>query len=299
MASTRHLADQNLGVLSPKRRLDFRDNPAFLAGGPLPAGKQGGMRQLLPTPTDDASVETIYGDVAQGAASGRPYVVVNMVSSVDGAIAVDGLSGGLSGAADRAVFSYLRSLADVILVGAQTARAENYGPPKVNAARIEQRLARGQQPFPRIAVVTRSLTLDSAARLFTEVLEGEQQPIRPYVICPEDASEAAIAAIASVADVITAGEGGVDDTKALAELAQRGVKLVLCEGGPSLNARLLEAGLVDEICLTLSSVLVGGLGRRIIGSDRPIPAVRLELRSLAEADSMLLLRYAVNSASHD
>ncbi len=272
------------------------------------ADTKGQVRALLPRPADETRADEVYGDLVGklGAAGdpppGRPYVLVNMVSSVDGAISVDGLSGGLSSEADKSVFAYLRSIADVILVGAATAREENYGPPKVAAHRIEQRLARGQQRLPRIAVVSKSVNLDLSARLFTEIPAGETGPQRPYVICPADAPAAKVAAAEAVADVIAVGAGGVDDRQALTALADRGARLVLCEGGPSLNARLLADGLVDELCLTLSAVLVGGLGRRISGTDEPFAAIGLQLITAASADSMLLLRYAVvpaNPASQD
>jgi riboflavin biosynthesis pyrimidine reductase len=256
------------------------------------------VRQLLPVPIrqpGETSVATVYGDLLDRAAASprRPYVALNMVSSADGAIALDGLSGGLSGSADKEVFFYLRSLADVILVGASTAREENYGPPRLSGQLGAEREARGQQPLPRIAVVTRSMRMDWSARLFAATTPDAT---RPYVICPASAPPDQRAAAGAVADVVTAGESGVDLGAALTRLAADGARVVLCEGGPTLNGQLLAAGLVDELCLTVSPALVGGLGRRISGWKEPQPALPLELLTVAESSGVLMLRYAAKPA---
>jgi riboflavin biosynthesis pyrimidine reductase len=253
------------------------------------------VRQLLPKTRDDASADDVYGDLAakREQARARPYVIINMVESVDGAISVDGLSGGLSSEADKAVFSYLRSLADVVLVGASTAREEGYNPAKLPAHRVAERVARGQQPLPRIALISASMKIDWTSNLFSVDPARDPQPPRPLVICPEDTELGLIQAAEAVADVITAGVARVDCAAAIAKLHDGGAKLVLCEGGPALNGQLLEHDLVDELCLTLSPALVGGLGRRISGSNEPHEAILLDLASLAEAGGMLLLRYRI------
>ena len=254
------------------------------------------MRQLLPAPdANDVTADAVYGDLAsrRESADAKPYLILNMVESVDGAISLDGLSGGLSSAADKAVFSYLRSVADIVLVGASTAREEGYNPPKLPPHRIAERVARGQQPLPQIALISASLKLDWSSSLFGVDPERDPQPPRPIVICPEDANPAALAQAKRVADVITAGQGRVDISKALTQLHGNGARLVLCEGGPGINGQLLKADLVDELCLTLSPALVGGLGRRISGSDEPHEAIALQLLTAAEAGGMLLLRYRV------
>jgi riboflavin biosynthesis pyrimidine reductase len=253
------------------------------------------VRQLLPTARDDASVDDVYGNLAdqREGEDSRPYLILNMVESVDGAISLDGLSGGLSSPDDKAVFSYLRSLADIVLVGASTAREEGYNPPKLPPHRIAERIARGQQPLPQIALLSASMKLDWTSSLFSIDPERDPQPPQPIVICPEDADPAALAQARAVADVITAGQGRVDITRAMAGLHQAGARLVLCEGGPGINGQLLEAGLVDELCLTLSPALVGGLGKRISGSNEQHEAIELDLLTAAEADGMLLLRYRV------
>ena len=221
----------------------------------------------------------VYGDIrgrAVASEARRPFVVINMVSSLDGAIALDGLSGGLSGSADKEVFFYLRSIADVIMVGAATAREENYGQPRLSEQLRAERVSRGQPALPRIAVVTRSMRLDWSSRLFGDPASPAGLPL---VVCPENVPPQLRAPADGVADLLPAGEDHVDFSSALGHLAARGTRLVLCEGGPTLNGQLLSAGLVDELCLTLSPVLVGGRGPRISGWDEPHPAIGLELIS--------------------
>jgi riboflavin biosynthesis pyrimidine reductase len=204
----------------------------------------------------------------------------------------------LSSAADKEVFFFLRGIADVVLAGASTVRAENYGPARLAPDVVAERERRGQAALPRIAVVTRSMKLDWAARLFAPV-HSTPKPGRPFILCPAVGPEAEQAAAARVADVIVAGETSVNLAEALRTLAAQGVRVVLGEGGPTLNGDLLAAGLVDELCLTLSPALVGGTGRRISGwtqSRQPLP---LELLTVAEADNALLLRYAVKNALQD
>jgi riboflavin biosynthesis pyrimidine reductase len=264
------------------------------------------VRQLFPPPdAAETTVQAAYGDILERAEftarqAGRPHVVLNMVSSADGAISVDGLSGGLSGSADKEVFFYLRSIADVILVGASTAREENYGQPKLSDELRAQRASRGQPPLPRIAVTTRSMRIDWSSRLFGA---PDSPAGLPLVVCPGNSPPALRAPADGVAELLTSGADEVDFPAVLGELRQRRVGLVVCEGGPTLNGQLLSAGLVDEVCLTLSPLLVGGRGPRITGWDDPQPALGLQLISACEAEGVLMLRYATASGptpvSHD
>jgi len=213
-------------------------------------------------------------------------VLANMVASADGATAVGGRSGALGGAADRAAFTAIRAVADVILVAAGTARAEGYGPPRTPPALQERRRARGQSPKPRIAIVTRSLDLDLGAELFAD------PDSRCLVLLPDDTDPERIDAVAAVADVVPAGHGGVDLSACLAHLRAAGVATVLAEGGPSLLGQLVGADLVDELCLTLAPALVAGTSDRIVhGADLPDGLAPLRLDRVLEQDGTLLLRY--------
>ncbi len=181
-----------------------------------------------------------------------------MVGSADGAASVDGRSRGLSSDADRMVFAVLRSLADVIVVGAQTARTERYRP--VSREEVDAGLRAGRPATPPIAVVSRRLDLDPHAELFT----AAPPEARTIVITTELAPEQRRAELARYADVIVAGAETVDLRSALAALTARGHRRLLSEGGPHLLGELTGAGLLDELCLTISPVMAGPGPNRII-----------------------------------
>jgi len=243
------------------------------------------MRQVLPVPADRVEVSDCYAGDDRPSPAGRPWVVLNMVASIDGATAVAGRSGGLGTPADRAVFTALRALADVIVVGAATVRAEGYGPVRTPEVEQQRRLVRGQTRFPRIAVVTGRLDLDLSTPLFTESVEP------PIILTGTGPSAEAIAQAATVAEVHVVGGAHVDLGAGLAALAQLGAGVVLCEGGPNLNGQLLALGLVDEICLSVAPVLAGGDSARIIHGAAPVSPEPMRLDRALEDDGMLLLRY--------
>ena len=230
------------------------------------------MRQLLPVQIDPVDPTDAYADLPR--VSHRPAVRLNMIASVDGATTLDDVSGGLSGPADKRVFGVLRSLADVVLVAAGTVRAEQYGPSAVP-----------------IAVVTRTTQLDWRSPFFT------QAEVRPMVLTVDDAPAESLRCAAEVADVIVAGTGGVDFGRALNELGARGYRHVLAEGGPTLNGQLALAGLIDELCLTLSPKLAAGSAKRIIAAPALPTPTPLELHSILEDDGYLFLRYRTGPVS--
>ncbi len=230
------------------------------------------MRQILPAPIDDVDPTVVYAEAPRPSPMDRPWLVANMVASVDGRAAVGGRTATLSGAADRAVFHLLRSLADVVLVGAGTVRAERYGPVRSG-------------PRPPIAIVSRSLDLDWSSPLFADADQ------RSEILTCHGADPQRRARAAEVADVILAGDERVDLGGALSELGARGRRMVLCEGGPHLLGELVGAGLVDELCFTLSPLLAGGVEPNLIVAPSLDPPRRLELASVIEDDASLLLRY--------
>lgn len=242
------------------------------------------MRRLLPLPVADVDPAGCY-DAPRDPPSGRPWVLVNTVVSADGATAVGGVSGDLGGPADRRVFLALRALPDVILAGADTVRAEHYGPPRPTAAVRRDRVARGQRAVPRLAVVSGRLELDTGAALFGDADQ------RPIVLTAGGADPARHAAVADVADVIVAGQGrDVVMAEALSALRGLGAGLVLVEGGPRLNATLLDADLIDEWCLAVDPRLAGGASTRAVhGAVEHLRPQRLD-RVFVE-DGVLFLRY--------
>jgi riboflavin biosynthesis pyrimidine reductase len=253
------------------------------------------VRQIYPEPADldDRELATRYGYPDQ--AGGAPYWLrANMVTSLDGAATVGGRSGGLSGGADQQVLAMLRALADVILVGAGTARVEGYRPvrPRYEGVRWAW-LRAGRTPSPPIAVVTRRLDLD----LESPLLAGSPDHARTIVITTEAAPPVRRVQVAATADVIVAGRESVDIVAAVTALAGRGHRRILTEGGPYLLSQIIEAGLLDDLCLTLSPVLAGPGAGRIVADIGPLrepgggEARRLSLAHVLADDGHLLCRY--------
>jgi riboflavin biosynthesis pyrimidine reductase len=244
---------------------------------------------LLPSASNEIDLVEAYA-LSPDATSDRPYVRCNMISTLDGAITVDGRSGVLGGPADRMVFRTLRALADVVLVGAGTARTEGYGPARLAPELRAWREGRGRSPVPPIAVVTRSGNLDWSSPFFTE---AEVPPI----VFTTSRVEATLRHHGDVAQVVVAGDDRVDPHLALGHLERAGLRSVLLEGGPGLNADVVHAGLLDELCLTLAPRLVAGPGPRVLaGPELPTP-LELELVHLLEEDDFLFYRLAVRSSA--
>lgn len=241
------------------------------------------MRQVFPVPVDPVDPMAVYGE--QPTVPGRPWLRVNMIASLDGATAVAGRAGGLAGRADRQLFHALRSLADVVLVGARTARIERYGPARLTPPLQEERRRRGQPPTPTIAVVSRSCAFDWESPFFTEAAA------RPVVITVEEAPAEQLARAADVADVVVAGRSSVDLAVAAERLADRGARSVVCEGGPVLNGQLAAAGLIDELALTLSPLLAGGEAERLLDGGFLSAPVAFEPCSVCEDDGYFFLRF--------
>jgi len=240
------------------------------------------VRRLLPEPAGALDEDALAAAYAYPEA--RPWVRANMVTSVDGAASIGGCSEGLSGAADRRVLGLLRALADVVLVGAGTVRAEDYGPTKAFPRHQQRRSAAGQPSAPVLAVVSAHLDLDPHARLFAPA------PQRPVILTTGRAPADRLEALRQVADIVVLGADRVDVAAALDLLAGRGLSRVLCEGGPSLLHGVVAAGRLDELCLTVSPQLAGSDAPHIL--DGPLDASPLALRHVLEDDGVLFLRYA-------
>lgn len=245
------------------------------------------MRRLLPGPADDAV--DLDADYAVPDPPAR-HVRANMVASADGAASATGRSAGLSSPADKQLFALLRGHADAVLVGASTVRVENYGGAKPSAPRRAWRAEHGYPEVPPIVVVSRSGLLEPGLRLFTDTERA------PLLLLPTTADPDRVAELGERAEVLQFGAGDVDIAAALDALADRGLRRVLCEGGPTLLAALAAAGLLDELCLTVSPLLLGGLASRILaGPHLPSPA-RLRLGGALEEDGYLFLRYLAERA---
>ena len=238
------------------------------------------MRQLLPAPRSVDGPEALEGIFSLPAAR---RVRANFVVSVDGAVELNGRSQSLGGPADRAAFMAMRACADVVLVGAGTVRAENYGPVKLDEPTRHRRVEQGLAALPRLAVVSGKADLDPHARVFS----GDSKPL----LLTTARSASSRPDLADVADVRVCGDEVVELPVALDCLYEGGLIRVLCEGGPTLLSSLLGHGLLDELCLTISPVFAGP-GHRPLATGGPLAdAATFELLGLLEADGMLLTRY--------
>lgn len=240
------------------------------------------LRQLYPAFEADVDLNQAY---AFPSGPGT-WVRAVFVSSVDGAASVDGRAGGLGNTTDRDLFAVLRGLADVVLVGAGTALAEGYGPVRPTPLWADDRV--GRASTPPMAIVSRSLAFDLTGPLFTAAPESS----RTIVLTCEAAPDALLRDVRRVADVIVAGGERVDPTTALDRLAQRGLRRISCEGGPRLLSDIAEAGCLDELCLTVSPVLLGGDAPRITNGPLLTSRLGLGLTGVWEDESYLFLRYA-------
>ena len=214
----------------------------------------------------------------------RQSVRLNFVSSIDGAATAGGLTAGLSSPADKRVFDLLRRLCDVVLVGAGTVRAEGYGAMRLNEASVQWRRAKGLAHQPVFAIVSGALHLDPGSAVFTEA------PVRAVVVTIGASASAKRAGLSRVADVLVCGEERLDVSSMLEGLAKRGLRRVLCEGGPTLFGALLEADCVDELCLTISPQIEAGSAARIATGVLPLGR-RMGLHHVLVSGSTLLLRY--------
>ena len=241
------------------------------------------MRLLLPDEGTDRTLEP--ADLADRYAYPVvPWVRANMVSSIDGAVTVDGRARGLSGPADRHLFGLLRALADVVLVGAGTARVEGYGPPLARTEHAALRAAHDQPPAPRIAVVTNSADLDPRSALFAEA-----HPPTLVLTCAAAPAELR-SRLAEVGEVRVVGDARVDVAAAVAALVDHGLTRILTEGGPHLLGTLAAAGLIDELAVSYSPTLSAGDSGRIIEGP-PASTTPMSLVGLIESDDFLFARY--------
>ncbi|MFT3899971.1 MAG: pyrimidine reductase family protein [Gordonia sp. (in: high G+C Gram-positive bacteria)] len=184
----------------------------------------------------------------------RAWVRANMIASVDGGAGLEGRSGELGGDGDRQIFALLRSLADVVVVGAHTATTEGYGQPD----------------GPVLALVSRSLNIpddytpaaDAGTVVFT---------------CTGAPADRRAALSAAGATLVDCGTDTVDPAALVVACVARGWRRVLLEGGPRLLGSFVDAGALDELCLTTAPVLLGG------DAVRPVVGAREAMRSMSRA----------------
>src|SRR3954470_24271741 len=240
------------------------------------------VRRLLPDEGETTVAEQLAElELKELALPERPYLILNFATTLDGRAAINGRSGPIGSATDTEMLQRLRTRVDAVMIGAGTMRAERYGrmvqDPQFRAYRERTGLA--QDPLG--VIVSNRLELPWDAGLFTDgggrvvvFTASDQEP-------PETATPV----------TVIRHPDGVDLALALEWLlTERGIKSVLCEGGPTLHGRLREGGLADELFLTIAPKIACGEGPRVLeGALVDIDAV--ELAWLLEAESELFTRY--------
>jgi riboflavin-specific deaminase-like protein len=212
-----------------------------------------------------------------------PYLVLNMVSSLDGKATIDWRTKGLSTELDRQLFHHLRTQADAVMVGAGTVRAERYGRMAKSDELRDKREREGLARDPLAVIVSARLDLPADLPLLNE-------PEQRVVIAT--GSDATLPGLGEHVEYERTGDDLPLLTARLRE--DYGVRSVLCEGGPTLNSHLLAASLVDELFLTLNPKLAGGASALTIVAGRElVEPAELELVSVAEGDGDLFTRWRV------
>ena len=241
------------------------------------------MRRLTPEPGETTVDEQLDGYCPwQQAHDDRPFVATNFAVTVDGRATIGGVSGPIGSDADTAMLAGLRTRFDAVMIGAGTMRAERYGRVVANQEKRERRERIGLPHDPLMVIVSGRLDLPWEAPLFTD---GGGR------ILVLTASEAEPPETATSLRVIR-HEGAVDMTLAMQQLREeRGIRALLCEGGPRLHSQLWAAGLVDELFLTTAPKLTGTDAPRILEAEALPAAAELELAWLLERDGELFSRY--------
>jgi riboflavin biosynthesis pyrimidine reductase len=227
-------------------------------------------------PDSPTGLAPYYGDAPHG-------VRANMVTTVDGAGAFHGRTKAISNAADQELLKYLRGHADAVLVGAATIQAERYGPVKLPPDVQAQRTADGFTAIPPLVIVTAHATFPSDLNVFTP---GGARPI----IATVRNAAAQARELRDLADWIIVGDE-LDPRRVIDALHDRGLHRILCEGGPFLLSQLIEADLIDDMCLTVSPYLAGAQPTTPQPASARETPTRLSLRHVLAHDDLLYLRY--------
>jgi riboflavin-specific deaminase-like protein len=222
-------------------------------------------------------------DLAAKAPADRPYLALNMVSTLDGKATIDWRTRGLSSDLDREVFHQLRTQADAVMVGAGTARTERYGRMVKRDDLREKRAREGLDPDPLAVIVSARLDLPADLPLL-------QEPDQRVLI-----ATSADTRLEGVSAQVRYMDTGDDLQVLMARLREeRGVRSVLCEGGPTLNSHLFASGVVDELFLTLSPKVTGGAAALTIVAGRQlVEPAELEMVSVLEGGGDLFSRWRI------
>lgn len=244
-------------------------------------GPESPLRRLLPEPGGTTVGELLEGyEPERRGHERRPFVYTNFALTVDGHATIDGRSGAIGSDTDTAMLVALRTHPDAVMIGAGTLRAEGYGRVVADPAKRELRERRGLSPDPLMVLVSNRLEIPWDAPLFAAGA-GD--------VVIFTASESEAPDVATPVEIVRHRDR-VDLVAALEELRGRGVRSLLCEGGPTLHAELIAAGLVDELFVTRSPRLAGGTGPGLV-TGLEAHTRDLELLWLCESEGELYARY--------
>ena len=245
------------------------------------------LQRLYPRAGVTTPADAVSGlDLGSHARPDRPYLVLNMVASLDGKATIEGKTRKLGAEADRLLFHHLRTQADALMVGAGTIRTERYGravkSPELRAKREEE----GLHPDLLTVIVSGRLNLPPDLPVL-------QDPESRVIIATGADHE--LDGTRAQIDYLRTGD---DLPLLLARLrAERAVRSVLCEGGPTLNSYLFAAGAVDELFLSLSPKLVGGAeALTIVAGKELLEPAGAELLWLLEGEGDLFSRWRIGHA---
>ncbi len=256
-----------------------------MTAGDLP----GRLDRLWPEPTQGVEITDVLRPARPEA--NRAFLTLSFVTSVDGAVTVDGHSGPLSDPVDQAVLRGVRLANDVVLVGAATVRKENYGPIRLSPEEIALRRQWGLAADLPLALVSSSLDFDPRSRWLetgNSVIFTSSEAL--------DANRERANRLADRAEIVPVGDREVDFGSLLDHLKAQGRPRVACEGGPRLAAALLGRGLVDQLQLSISPVILGSESDRLsgpVGSPRPgedLP-LYLEMIQILAGNGILFVTY--------
>ena len=240
------------------------------------------MRLLYPEQRETSPEDLASGlRLGERAPEGRPYLALNMVSTLDGKATIDWRTKGLSSELDRTLFHHLRTQADAVMVGAGTARTERYGRLTKTGELRAKRLSEGLSPDPLAVLVSARLDLPADLPLLQEADER---------VVIATGSDARLEGTTAQIDYLPVAD---DLPLLMSRLRDEfGVRSVLCEGGPTLNSHLLAAGVVDELFLSLNPKLAGGAAALTIVAGRElVEPAEMRLAWVAEGDGDLFTRW--------
>lgn len=195
----------------------------------------------------------------------------NFVTSIDGAAVIEGGSSALNDDDDKAMFLAMRSMADFVVVGSGTVKAEDYGPMRSYHGR----------PAPHLVIVTGRLSVDPGARVFSDPDK------RVTLLTGSDSDPDRAEELGEVADVIVLRDLSASGIAHYLRMAGT----VLVEGGPSLMGQFVAAGLIDEMAWTIAPLAAAGDSPRMAHGPAAEPPVEMKLDRMLHGDRSLFVRY--------